>query len=66
MGETILQCIIMEVTLLILVVYMLFLIGFDSRTAKSFYNTCTEEEVSANYGSTAPELEKNFIYNEEK
>lgn len=63
-SERFFQCVV--VFFLTFIVCMLFQINSNLTKITSFYDTCIEEEAGTNYGSTAPELEKNFIYNEGK
>ena len=63
-SERFFQCVV--VFFLTFIVCMLFQINSNLAKITSFYDTCIEEEAGTNYGLTAPELEKNFIYNEGK
>jgi len=64
-SEQFFQCVV--VFLLTFMICTLCQINSKLEKITSYYDTCIEEETAiTNYGSTAPELEKNFIYNEEK
>ena len=64
-SEKFFQCVV--VFLLTFIICTLCQINSKLEKITSYYDTCIEEEAATtNYGSTAPELEKHFIYNVEK